>query len=284
MGIPENQLVIWSGLGAQKGSSDTYASIKTALTAHNWPLGMMNYTVYLQGSYPNHTNIRGDSDVDVVVETGAVFYHNVPEVQRMRYGLNTPASFTWSDFRDEVKKALSDYFGSSLVTQGNKCITVAGSGNRLNADVVPCNEYRDYSSNYNYAKGITFWTRKGMQIVNYPKLHLENGSEKNQNCNNCYKPNIRVIKNARNKAGNNFPSYFLECLLYNVPNNNFSSSYSETFHGVLDCLCNARNNGSLAFFICQNRQQEMFGTTEHQTSLRSAELCIDALVDLWNNW
>ena len=33
-------------------------------------------SVYLQGSYRNHTNIAGDSDsdVDVVVESGNLFY------------------------------------------------------------------------------------------------------------------------------------------------------------------------------------------------------------------
>ena len=34
-------------------------------------------SVYLQGSYRNHTNFAGDSDVDVVVETSGVFYHNL---------------------------------------------------------------------------------------------------------------------------------------------------------------------------------------------------------------
>ena len=74
MAITEQQLSNWSGLGAQKGSADTYNSIKTALGQYVFPAGM-NYRVYLQGSYPNHTNIRGDSDVDVVVETDGVFYH-----------------------------------------------------------------------------------------------------------------------------------------------------------------------------------------------------------------
>ena len=72
MTIPEHQLEKWSTLGAQTASANTYASIKKALEAHNWPPGM-DHIVYLQGSYPNYTNIRGDSDVDVVVETSNTF-------------------------------------------------------------------------------------------------------------------------------------------------------------------------------------------------------------------
>ena len=75
MAISEQQLSSWSSLGAQQGSAVTYKSIKLALERHNWPQGM-DHHVYLQGSYTNHTNIRGDSDVDVVVETQSVFYHN----------------------------------------------------------------------------------------------------------------------------------------------------------------------------------------------------------------
>ncbi len=282
MVIPESQLETWSGLGAQKSSTDTYASIKTALAAHRWPYNM-TYTVYLQGSYPNHTNIRGDSDVDIVVETNAIFYHNVPDHQRGNYGI-TPGSFRWEDFRDEVKRALSNYYGASLVTQGNKCIKVSGSGHRLNADVVLCTEYRNYSNIGQYVKGITFWTRNWIQVVNYPKQHLANGSAKNQNCYDRYKPNVRVFKNARNKAQNDFPSYFLECLLYNVPPYNFSINFQNTFQSVLTYLNNARSDGSLASFVCQNGQQKMFGDGEGQISFLKAHSCIDALIYLWNSW
>ena len=78
MGIPESQLERWSSIGAQQRSAATYRSIQTALAAHDWPR-YMDHDVYLQGSYPNHTNIRGDSDVDDVVETSRAFYHNVAE-------------------------------------------------------------------------------------------------------------------------------------------------------------------------------------------------------------
>ena len=42
-------------------------------------------------------------------------------------------------------------------------------------------------------------------MVNFPKIHLSKGAEKNSSCDQLYKPNIRVIKNARNRAKNDFP-------------------------------------------------------------------------------
>ena len=283
MGIPEYQLVTWSGLGAQRGSADTYASIKSALEAHNWPSAMKNYAVYLQGSYRNHTNIRGDSDVDVVVESLDMFYHNVPLYEQASYRF-IQSSYTWFDFRDEVKRALSNRYGASSVNLGNKCIKVAGHGNRLNADIIPCTTYRSYSSVNLYVEGITFRSNNHTQIVNYPKLHLANGSDKNHYCDGTYKPNIRVFKNARNRTNNDFPSYFLECLLYNVPDHCFNSSYSKTFYDALHYLCQARDGNILPSFVCQNRQQYMFGTDEHQISIHGAHSIINALVKLWNDW
>ena len=62
-------------------SAVTYTSIKAALDAHTWPDGM-KYEPYLQGSYANFTNIRGNSDVDIVVELISVAYSDLTEAQK----------------------------------------------------------------------------------------------------------------------------------------------------------------------------------------------------------
>lgn len=260
------------------------SSLFLAAFAHPCHSGM-NHDVYLQGSYPNHTNIRGDSDVDVVVETSNTFYHNLPLNLRaqMRFPI---ADYDWKQFRREVKTALVNYYGSERVREsGNgKCIKVTGSGYRLNADVVPCAEYRRYDGTKHLASGMTFWTNTGIQIVNYPKLHIEYGSRKNEACRKHYKPIVRVFKNARNEANNNFPSYFLECMIYNVPSSTYSASYARSFLDILNYFIDARSRGSIENFRCQNEQQYMFGSAPHQTNVTAAYTLIDALVELWNNW
>ena len=282
MGISETQLSTWSGLGAQQGSASTYQSIKSALNAHSWPQGM-DHEVYLQGSYPNHTNIRGDSDVDVVVETSNVFYNDAQSHLQSQLGLTGGAAYAFDEFRAEVKKALVNYYGSRAVADGDKCLKVSGNSSRLDADVVPCVRFRHYQNTVVASKGITFWTLSRIQVVNYPKVHLDNGSAKNLQCASNYKPNVRVFKNARNRAGNDFPSYFLECMLYNVPNNCYSNSFRTTFLDTLSYLENAKNNGVLASFHCQNEQQLIFGSELHQVDLVSGESLIHDLVVLWNN-
>ena len=282
MGIPESQLERWSSIGPQQRSAATYRSIQSALAAHDWP-PYIDHDVYLQGSYPNHTNIRGDSDVDIVVETTRVFYHNVPEHLKAQYRLVETGPYGWQDFKAHVHTALVDHFGAGAITEGSKCIKVAGSDHRLNADVVPCTRYRHYH-NGTYTEGITFWTRSGIQIVNFPKAHLGNGSRKNEGCSNRYKPNIRVFKNARNAAGSDFPSYVLECLLYNVPNWHFGARFDETFQKVLGFLLSADQQGKMSQFPCQNGVQPIFGTEPHQTSVESARTLLRNLTYLWANW
>ena len=274
-------------LGHAKGSQDTYASVNVALQSYDWPAEMGKPEVYLQGSYPNHTNIYGDSDVDVVAETSSVFYHNVPDDQRTQYGLSERATgaYGWREYKAEVLAALRGYYGHNIVTPDNKCIKIAGDNNRLNADVVPCVRYRKYYTDGSHVKGITFWTRdNNVQVVNFPKIHLSKGSEKNSGCDQHYKPNIRVLKNARNRAENEFPSYFLECLLYNVPNPKFTSSFSDTFFEILKYLNDAKKDGSMSGWYCQNRQQKMFGRRKHQISINDAHELVADLIDLWNDW
>ena len=243
----------------------------------------MDHYIYLQGSYPNHTNIRGDSDVDVVVESTNAFYHNVPEQLREQYGLATPASYSWHQFRAEVKQALVNYYGLGAVADGNKSLKVAGHGSRLNADVVPCNTFRRYDNHRQYASGMTFWTRSGVQIVNFPKAHLNNGSDKNGRCSTSYKPSVRMFKNARNRAGNDYPSYFSECSIYNVPDYCFSEDREGTFVATVNYLLKSIDNGSIQSFLCQNQQQALFGIEPYQIDLASTTRFVNAMTSLWNN-
>ena len=284
MTIPESQLEIWSRQGATVGSAQTYNSIQTALASHPWHGNMDSSEVYLQGSYRNHTNIRGDSDVDTVAETGRIFCHNLTPAELRKVGWDT-ATFTWADFNNQVYEKLVSYYGARRVTQGNKCINVVGQGGLLNADVVPCCEYRRASADHQtYVSGITFFTQSGAQIINYPKLHHDNGARKNSSCNGAFKRLIRVFKNARNHAQSDFSSYFLECLLYNVADSEYVGSYDRMFCNVLSSMCEAAHDGSMPSWWCQNRQQEIFGTEAHQTQIETARALLIKLVELWENW
>lgn len=80
------------------------------------------------------------------------------------------------------------------------------------------------------------WTTDGTRIENYPKLHRENLTKKHQSTEQWLKPMVRVMKNMRSKLVADgtldpgaAPSYYIEGLLYNIPNEKFGTSYGDCF-------------------------------------------------------
>jgi len=283
MAIPESQLETWSHQGAVITAKITADSIKSALNIYNDWLERIDFETYLQGSYKNNTNIRGDSDVDVVAQLNSTFYSNLSEEQQRQLGL-FPAVYGWSEFRVDVIKALENYYGQSLITESNKSIKVKANSGRLVADVVICTQYRKYKSlnKYDYIEGMCFWSRNDdRQIINYPKFHYDNSVSKHQNCSKQYKPLVRMFKNMRGYiSGDSTPSYFLECILYNVLNSNFKTNYQEAFYNIVNWL----NKTELDNFVCQNEQLKLFGMTPEQWSTNRAKEFIKNLILLWDNW
>jgi len=127
-----------------------------------------------------------------------------------------------------------------------------------------------------------FWSRNDdRQIINYPEFHYDNGVLKHQNSSKWYKPLVRMFKNMRGYiSGDSTPSYFLECILYNVPNSNCKTSYQEAFCNIVNWL----NKTELDNFVCQNEQLKLFGMTPEQWNKNRAKEFIKNLILLWDNW
>lgn len=287
MPIPENQLQTWAHQGAVTSAAETVASIEHALNSYSWPEGI-RYEIYLQGSYKNSTNIRGDSDVDVIIQLNSCFYSNFSEEQKKRRHLG-PGKYTFNDFRSLVLQALVDYYGLSLIVEGNKSLKVLVT--KLKADIVPSVQYRKYynpDTSNSYAEGIAFWTRDtDRRVLNYPKIHYHNGVQKHQKSGNRYKPAVRMFKNIRSYLVDKdivledlAPSYFLECLMYNVPDDKFSYNYQQTFCDVVNWLSNA----GMTSFSCQNEQLLLFGSTPEQWSTSNVKEFISGVIYLWENF
>ena len=301
MAIPENQLDTWSHQGAITGSSTTYATIKKALEAADTKYAGKSYEVFLQGSYGNDTNIFAESDVDIVIRLDSTFYYDVSALtvaeQAMFEAANPgTAAYTYSTFKDEVLAALKKSFGSDVLPGGKKAIKVAANGSRRNADVVVAAQFRRYYSGAGilgslagpqYEQGICFFTPDG-RIVNYPKQHSANVTAKHQATTGWYKPMVRIFKNMRGKliedraiVPGSAPSYFLEGLLFNVPNDKFGKSYGDTFVAAMNWILQAQRND----LVCANREHYLV-----RDSIATCWPCgdcdafINKAVKLWNNW
>lgn len=293
MAIPETQLITWSHQGSVTQSASTYQSIKQTLESGQASYASKNFTVYLQGSYGNDTNIFAESDVDVVIELTSTFYHdltNLDASQQQSFHANYPAAtYSLLDFKVEVLAHLQSVYGQG-VRAGDKAIFIPGSGNRRDADVIVAAQFRKYDGGSvgNYTPGICFWNSKGVQIINYPKLHSTNATAKHQATNSWYKPTVRIMKNLRKKLVADgrledgvAPSYFIEGLMYNVPDDKFGYSYDSTIVNSINYLLGADRSQ----FEVVNEQYYLLHPISPVTW--RAEKCIaflNATRDLWQGW
>jgi len=299
MAIPEQQLQTWCNQGATVTAQATYASVQAALAAPTSAIRGKPFEVFLQGSYRNATNIYGDSDVDIVVrytDTWGRDLSLLPPTQAQLYNQAYPnATYSWEQFRGDVLASLRTYYGAANVTESAKCLKLAAASGRLAADVVPAITYKRF--NYflsdavqDYVEGIRFHDRRdGREIINYPKQHIENGQLKNgaPRAGGNYKPIVRMVKNVRTYMVDHHtlpdagaPSYFVECLLYNVPDRLFVANRQQAMRGIVEWLRD--NDGTL--FMCQNGVTLLFGPTPEQWNIGVANAFVGALIDLWNNW
>lgn len=298
MKIDEQQLEVWAKQGAETPAKNTADSIKSALNYYTWPEGV-SFETYLQGSYKNSTNIRGDSDVDVVCQLSSVFKSNTREFSQKQLELYNEmysnATYSWFNFKDDVLRRLKKYFGDENVTEGKKSLKIAASSSRLPADVVVSMNYRKYKNlvskyDYNFIEGMTFYIpSENRWVVNFPKEHYQNGVNKNSssNTNGWFKPTVRILKNIRHYLVHNnlldkkkAPSYFLEGLTYNIPNNSFGNSYTTTLLAILKYCLARLNSNDIDSFVCQNEQLKLFGNSPEQWNIPDLLEYLSKTIDL----
>lgn len=108
-------------------------------------LSLRDIKVFAQGSYRNRTNIPRESDVDVGVLCKDTFYYDLPDGFTKEQFSISPATYHYPEFKNDVQKALSDYFGAGSVTRGSKAFDIKETSYHVDADVAPFFEHRRYN-------------------------------------------------------------------------------------------------------------------------------------------
>lgn len=300
MSIPESKFEDWKGTGADTGSSLARNRIDRTLRMDRSPAEQSegSYEVRLQGSYKNDTHTWGSSDVDIIVKLTSAWRRDLSNLSSSEeshyHDENSPADYGYSEFRDDIYNWLSRKFDG--VSFGSKAIAIDSDQTTkldVDVDIVPCIEYRVYQSypienDSDVVRGMSFDDRStGESIVNYPTLHYQNGCDKHSN----YKETVRIFKNARdyyNEHWNSIwsidaPSYFIECLIYNIPEQILKrSSRSQRFDEVLEYLEDGGTD--LSSFTQVSEMELLFGNSNTQWDLDSAETMVTRLRELWDDW
>src|SRR5258708_19462591 len=162
-----------------KRNATTPCALSKAIEAH---AGLKNRSikVFAQGSYCNRTNVRTESDVDICVFCEQTFFFDLPKgIQAAEFDISTPAAYSYTQYKNDVGAALTDYFGKNGVTRGKKAFDIHENPYRVDADAVPCFEYRYYWNDSTYREGTAFDPDQATRIKNYPDQNYANRVHKN---------------------------------------------------------------------------------------------------------
>ena len=280
MPIPESTLSSWSHHRSGTASAQAHVAIRDALAAYSWPTGM-TYTVFLQGSYQNSTNLSRHSDVDLVIQLASRLRPKVAALGTDALPADAShraALERWQTFQQHALLAMRERFGGTVMS-GRKTLKVPRGRIPAAADVVVTLKHED---------GLAFYLPDERRwVVSYPQRHHDRGLSKEQATGDRFKRSVRMFKAARNQLISRgaldpgvAPSYFIECLLYNVPDRLFRQDLTTTYVDILKWLGSAPTRG----FESQSGKMKLFGPREEQWSPDRAQRFASALRLLWEGW
>ncbi|MFF7888704.1 hypothetical protein ACH40F_47955 [Streptomyces sp. NPDC020794] len=259
--------------------------VRAAIVAHQ-PFTDLDLKVAAKGSYPNNTNVPGDSDVDIKVQLDDPFHaeiHSGMGWWNRRLIVDYRGPWTPDALRREVAAALRAHFAGPIGTDHNIAFYIPEvPGSRPSADVVPCFRYLRYKD----PRGLTFdegsivYSRDGTEIVNWPDQQLQNGRAKNTRTGRRYKFVVRVLKTVENHLADQgvikpLPSYFSECLVYNVPDCVLTTGdFDDAVRNSLVHLAHDLNYwfGEFRRMVEPNELKKVFGEDQKWTARDGREL------------
>ena len=236
----EDILSGWTGPSSdteQDKQDRTERMIRQAIDSHE-SFTNCSLKVYAKGSYPNNTNVRSDSDVDIAVECTDVLYWEESEEGNHTPGDPYEGIWTPAKLRAELLSAMKAKFPGQVNSKGSTAIQINSNSARVDADVVPCFSFRYYMK-YGSRDGTKIFKTDGSSIVNYPVQQMENGIAKNKRTGYAYKKGVRLLKRIENAMAEDgtfreLPSFFMECLAYNCPDNVFAHpTWTECLRAML---------------------------------------------------
>ncbi len=250
--------------------------------------------IYLQGSYKNHTNVTKSSDVDLVVQVTSIWRANkasLPPEQLEKYNSSyISVSYSFTQFNIDIFHALQNFFGEEYLKNDNKCLKLAEHSKYCNADIIPCFTYRQYGQfhsveNQRYEEGMYFITNNGQFVRNFPKQHYDALTEKSKNTDGRFKETVRMFKNMKDDLiekgiinEGTAKSYFIENMLYNIPEIYFSGTLTERFRNILGHIERQWLTGAFHKFRCANGIDDLISDTNWK--IENAQQFLIALIQV----
>ena len=256
-------------------------AIRQALTSSN-SLSGRDYSVFAQGSYRNRVNVRQDSDVDIGIVCRDTFFHDGANDLTLKSFI--PATYEYSDYRTAVQTAVTNHFGYDAVTLGNKALDIKANTYRVEADLAYFFEYRWYYTNGNYEEGVVMFDTLGQKTINWPEQHYNNGVSKNTLTGRRFKRCVRILKKLKirmaddgNDLCEEIPGFLVECLVYNVANDDFlNSTLTDNVRNCIISIFNATKSDSECEGLTEvSGLKDLFGTHQKWTRQQANQFAFD---------
>lgn len=223
-----NKLARWTSppSAAEEARLDRARRMVTDAVKRHPSFAGLGLIVEPKGSWANNTNVSSDSDMDIKVEfTQRIFRGSAAGMSFWDLSLqNSGYTGLWTPdkFRSELQIALRRASNAVDASHNVAFYVPSVPGSRPDTDVVPCFTYM-YSPVFGAPnRGTVVFTKDGKHIVNWSQQQLDNGRAKNTRTGRRYKLAARALKAVENDLAalgviKDLPSYFMECLIYNVP-------------------------------------------------------------------
>ena len=231
-------------------------------------------SIYLQGCYACKTNTRFQSKMEVIVELTKTREYDYETMRRNDVKMRDNFFIDFEHYFDvkHFQDVLADEITKLLrieVTMGSTTILIPAFGNLHHSiDVFPCFKYKFFNSNGGSIRGKLVYDRNlDEHFLMFTNLHAVNGNLKDSMTQGNFKRMVRLMKNlvAISAREDNIihvvRGYYVECLLYNVPNEMYFTRDGKLLSVFLKVI-NWLNFASLDDFVCQNQIWSLWGNAD----------------------
>lgn len=230
--------------------------------------------IYLQGCYACKTNTKFQSKIEVIVEltkTREYDYESMTNADmkmRDNFFIDFEHYFDVKHFKDVLADALTQTLRIN-VNMGTTTIMIPAFGTLQHAiDVFPCFKYKYFRPEGGSMRSKLVYDQKLEEhFLMFTNLHTVNGDLKDTMTQGNFKRMVRLFKNlvAISARENNMihpvRGYYVECLLYNVPNEMYFAQDGKLLSVFLKVI-NWLNFANLDEFVCQNQIWSLWGNAD----------------------
>lgn len=247
--------------------------------------------IYLQGSYACKTNTKFQSKIEVIVEltkTRDYDYETMTQKDmklRDNFFVDFDHYFNVKRFKKGLLDELNKILDVKPIVGATTILIPTFDGLQHSIEVFPCFKFKYFNRQGGSVRSkLVYDERLGEHFIMFTNFHAVNGNLKDSMTRGNFKRMVRFLKNlvAISSREDNIihfvRGYYIECLLYNVPNEMYYSNdgkLSSIFLKIINWL----NFANLDDFICQNQIWSLWGNADGFWNKSSARRFINDLIE-----